>query len=242
MKIKVLFLVAMVLLLDCCKKHNSDTLSIGLIAYYPFNGNAKDASGYNHDGTINGAVPAADIAGNQNQAFYFNGTDSYISLASPVDFTGLNEYTFSLWAKPTEIPQGPGGIIFNVGSDFSDYTQGLTYQSQTSMFAGSYNLGTNPGQSYSKTCCFDPNQWIYVAMTRDTSSVSLYINGTLVATQSTSAVNGQAANYGTGTTAAIIGARSNLKYGYFFAGIIDEVRIYNRALSAVEISQLKFLK
>ena len=53
-------------------------LTNGLVVYYPFNGNAKDASGNGNDGTVEGAILTADRFGHANSAYYFNGTNSDI--------------------------------------------------------------------------------------------------------------------------------------------------------------------
>ena len=58
-------------------------LTNGLIAYYPFNGNANDASGNGNNGTVYGATLTADRFGNPNSAYYFNGTNNYITAAIP---------------------------------------------------------------------------------------------------------------------------------------------------------------
>jgi hypothetical protein len=153
----------------------------------------------------------------------------------------LNNYTICLWVKPTILTTNSGGIIFSFGSNFYGPVQGLTYQSTATLFAGSYNIGTNPVQSYSKSCCYSPNNWVFVVVTRNNSNINLYINGILIIPEASSATNGQDADYGPGTYSAILGGRSSLDYQYFFTGIIDEVRIYNRVLSATEITYLKGL-
>ena len=218
-----------------------DYLNAGLISYYPFNGSTADRSGNNNNGTVNGAMLTTDIFGHPKSAYYFNGTSNYISLNPAINFTGLNNYTISLWAKPTAIPTNGGGMIYGLGSNYYGPVHGLTYQPSATLFAGSYNIGTNPVQSYSRSCCYDPNSWVYVVVTRDNTVINLYINGTLISPQLASSINGQSADYGSGPFAAILGGRSSLDYQYFFTGIIDEVRIYNRVLSAGEITELKAL-
>jgi hypothetical protein len=216
------------------------SINDGLIAYYPFNGNALDRSGNTNNGVVNGATLSEDIFGHPKSAYLFNGTGNYISLLPSANFKGLNNYSISLWVKPTEIVYNSGEMIYSLGSNVLGPVQGLTYQSNTTLFAGSYNVGTNPIQSYSRSCCFNTNSWVYVVVTRSDTHINLYINGSLISPQPESATNGQSADYGT-VSAAILGGRSSLDYQYFFKGIIDEVRIYNRALSSDEILTLKAL-
>jgi hypothetical protein len=236
-----IFIIAISFSVSCKKEKPASTLNNGLIAYYPFNGSADDKSGNNNNGVVNDAILSSDKFGHPNSAYSFNGTSSYISLKPASNFVGLSNYTISLWVKPTVITTNSGGMIYGFGSDSYGPVQGLTYQSTATLFAGSYNIGSNPVQSSSRSCCYDPNNWVYVAVTRDNSAINLFINGTLIPPQATSPTNDQNADYGSGPFSAILGGRSSLDYRYFFTGIIDEVRIYNRVLSGNEIAELKLL-
>jgi hypothetical protein len=214
-------------------------LSDGLIAYYPFNGNAYDESGNSINGSVHGATLANDRFNNPNSAYYFDGINDYISLSPADPFIGLNNYSISLWVKPMGNYYNYGEIIIGIGSATAPYLQSINYDASIStLFASSYNIGTNPVQSYSKSCCFGPDQWVNVAITRDNTSINIYTNGVLIIPQTTNLINDQIPNYGTGPYSAILGSRSNLNSSNFFKGVIDEVRIYNRVLSADEIAKL----
>jgi len=215
----------------------------GLLAYFPFNGNANDESGHSRNGSVHGASLTTDRFDNPNSAYYFNGISDYISLLPPNSFIGLNNYSISFWVKPTGIPVNSGEIMIGIGSASSPYSQAVSYKtSATSYYGASYNVGNNPIESYSTACCFERNNWVHVVITRDSYNVNSYINGTLIIHQTTCETNGQDADYGTAPFAAIIGGRSNLSPKNFFKGIIDEVRIFDRALSDNEIAQLANLK
>jgi hypothetical protein len=203
----------------------------GLVAYYPFNGNANDSSSNGNNGTVFGATLTSDRFGNPNSAYSFNGINNYISLQPANNFVGFNNYTISLWAFPTAIPTNSGGMLWGIGANSTGYEQGLTYQTTTCIFAGSYNIGNNPIQSYSQSCDYNPNRWVFITVTRDSSYINMYINGKLIAPQSKSLTNGEVANYGSQPYAAIIGGRSNLGSVYFFKGKIDEFRMCNKVLS-----------
>src|SRR5579885_2166404 len=72
-------------------------LTQGLVAYYPFNGNAKDASGNGHDGILhNGPTLTTDRFGNQQSAYYFDGVDDYISVADDGKFSN-SQISFVAW-------------------------------------------------------------------------------------------------------------------------------------------------
>ena len=88
----------------------------GLVAYYPFNGNAKDSSGNGNNGSVNGATLTTDRFGNCNSAYLFDGVSNYISLPTS-KLINLNTYSYSLWVMPTAIPTNNGGILYGIGSN-----------------------------------------------------------------------------------------------------------------------------
>ena len=63
---------------DCCNGGDDSKLNKGLVAYYPFNGNAKDESGNGHHGTVNGATLTTDRNGKASKAYSFDGKDDFI--------------------------------------------------------------------------------------------------------------------------------------------------------------------
>jgi len=97
-------------------------LSDGLVAYYPFSGNANDASGNGHDGTVYGAMLTTDRLGNPNSAFNFDGTDDYVNVAYSPDFQ-LSTYTIATWIRPSIDLSSKTNAIVSRGEDFiSDQT------------------------------------------------------------------------------------------------------------------------
>lgn len=82
----------------------------GLVAYYPFNGNANDESGNGYHVTIYGTTLTTDRCGENNKAYFFNGIGNYIVV--PYDFS-LTEVTVCGWIKADQIPQ-EGAIILKL--------------------------------------------------------------------------------------------------------------------------------
>src|SRR6266404_7716082 len=80
-------------------------LTNGLVAFYPFNGNANDESGHINHGTVNGAILATDRFGFANRAYYFAGDGSYISVQDSTSLDMTNAITVSAW-----INYQPGGL------------------------------------------------------------------------------------------------------------------------------------
>ncbi len=68
-----------------------------LVAYYPFNGNANDASGNGNHGGVNGASLATDRFGMASQAYYFDGTSNYIEIPASTNTFGSTNYTVAMW-------------------------------------------------------------------------------------------------------------------------------------------------
>jgi len=217
-----------------CQSYFSQVPVSGLLAYYPFSGNANDASGHNiHPSTINNVTLTADVCGNPNSAYLFNGLNSYIEL--PVSqFVGLDQYSYCFWIKASPQATTGHGVPISVGESSFGYGQAVTLNSANFLFAGSYNYGTNPLQSYVTSSTLTLNHWHYVVMTRDSNSVKLYVDGVQTATVFNQYTNGQTANYGTNLPfRATIGCRSLSTY--YFNGAIDEVRVYNRVLTPSEV-------
>src|SRR5438045_1722727 len=73
-------------------------LTNGLVAYWPFDGNANDASGSGNNGTVNGSTLATDRFGNLNSAYSFDGMSSIITVPASSQFDATN-HTLSLWVK-----------------------------------------------------------------------------------------------------------------------------------------------
>ena len=96
----------------------------GLIAHYPFNGNANDESTNSNHGTVNGATLSTDRFGNVNSAYDFDGTNDYISIPGKAEWDfGLNSFSISVWFKQINV----GG--FNIVRYDNCVSGGLWYLS-----------------------------------------------------------------------------------------------------------------
>jgi hypothetical protein len=76
-------------------------LTDGLVAYYPFSGNANDVTGNGNNGTAYNATLTTDRFDNTNQAYAFNGTNAYIQVGDLPDLRITNSLTMSAWINPT---------------------------------------------------------------------------------------------------------------------------------------------
>jgi len=195
-----------------------------LAAWYPLDGNAQDSLGSNH-GTIHGATPAADRFGNPDKAFLFDGLSNQITFSAP--FTTLtNNYSFSAWVKPSE----NGGFILMNGQNSYPAPPPAPYNGTSMGITADHRLfGDHSGiANFTSNAVISDQDWNWVVFVRENGVSKLYINGLLQPNTTNSAPNTPAGG-------AFIGALTN-SLG-FFSGAIDDVKIYNKALTLTEIQQ-----
>jgi hypothetical protein len=226
-------------------------LSDGLIAFYPFNSNARDESGSGLDGIVYGASLSSDRFGFPNSAYYFEGSVSNIielpqaSICDLLD--GLTSFSVSAWVRNN----GPGDIHRNILRlcDTGGDSRGLMFRigasSASDAFANKFEvlLGTTDYQTQHLASVDDipTDLWTHVAMVYDGSLIWLYVNGVAPKAvlkngylqQNPVAQTGQVTM---GNSPAFISAYSTET----FHGVIDDIRIYTRGLSAGEVQRLFF--
>jgi gliding motility-associated-like protein len=208
----------------------------GLVAYYPFNGNANDESGNGNNGIVYGAKLTTDRCGILNRAYSFdNLIPGYISIPS----TGLdlNQFTYSSWAYLYSSPSdNERYCVIVIGSLNGDHA--ITYNVNFHILDTLYNgWGSHSYSGGSSNTIYtgisaSTKQWYHLLTTRSLIASKFYINGILVDSVGTP----DAPYYGVGPVEASIGMRYN--HTLPFDGKIDDIRIYNRALSEVEIKRL----
>ncbi|MBN1362852.1 MAG: discoidin domain-containing protein [Sedimentisphaerales bacterium] len=198
------------------------------IVYYPFDkleDIVVDASGSGNDGMLNGGVQFVE-AGYTKGCFAFNGSDSYVSLDRPIQ----NDFTIMAWiqtstngAAGTQAYQGTGLFWSDVSGVANDFVIAVL-GSRFSFFVG------NPDTSVNSNGTIVTGDWVHVAAVRDTASGtnSICINGVLDNSVSHSNVNALTAQQ-----LLVIGA--NTLDGRFYNGLIDEVKVYDVALTEGEI-------
>src|SRR6266498_145715 len=209
----------------------------GPVAAYSFNEGAgttvADSSGNNNTGTlVNGPIWTGGMYGS---ALSFDGLSDYVDLGDPVTLQLTGSMTISGWINAALFPVDDAAIVSKRDSGE------VGYQLDTTIDAGPRTIGfklTNASGGYMfryGASTLQPNQWYHVAGVYDAAAqtLSVYLNGqldnglligTITATQLNSLLN------------VNIGRRAG-RSGFEFNGLIDEVRIYNRALSPAEIQQ-----
>ncbi|NCA82795.1 MAG: LamG domain-containing protein [Opitutae bacterium] len=211
------------------ESHAPSTLKEGLVAYYPFNGNAKDESGNGNDGKVYGVTLVPDRFGNSGSAFDFNGA-AWIEIG-PV-LTRYDNATLCAWIKLNPTFTGLGGIVTKTRNPDGSGT-GLRIGVDTFL----PNVGFNRpspliNTSRSADSSINDEHWHYVVGVIDGTSMSLYVDG----------VRKDSYSFGPGSVASTgpcyIGRELSGREPRFFSGIIDDVQIYARPLTADEIQEL----
>jgi len=205
----------------------------GLVAYYPFNGNANDTSGNGSNGTVTAATLTSDRFGNSNTAYSFDGVNSYIDAVIPNIPKNNAARTISGWFKTNDTFSDPNkydASIFNYGTlaklqrlSLSVYSKGYLQMISGASFSSD--------DFYINNFDYANNDWYFFTLTYDGTKISIFVNGQLVVQK--------AVNLDTVGNIFRIGQRisgDNVKEG--FKGTIDDIAIWNRVLTPEEISAL----
>lgn len=195
-----------------------------MIAYYPFNSNANDLSGNNNNGTVSGAIPTTDRKGILNRAFLFDGVNDYIEINNSSSLNLSQAISISFWARFNSEANFymPYVIIDKYGS------WGITTR-ETEV---SWTVSTSNGEFSFWSSDFQLNAFYHFVMVYDGSYSRVYANGVL---QSTLPATGLLT---TTTNNIFIGRHQIHDTDYHFDGALDDIRIYNRALTQQEITAL----
>jgi hypothetical protein len=203
----------------------------GLVGWWPFTGNANDESGNGNNGTVNGAVLTSDRFSNVNKAYNFDGLSNEISITNPLLNLG-EDFTISCWMSSSDITKiqqclfnsinhtgfvvelnneniPPNKIMYGVGNSVAFWD--LIYAQGT----------TNNYQN---------SIWYHVVFLKTGTQYSLFVNNVIDGSSVVSASTSYTQNVG--LRIGSIGGMS------FFKGNLDDFGIWNRALTATEITVL----
>jgi parallel beta-helix repeat protein len=194
----------------------------GLVAHWKFDetsgATASDSSGNGYDGTLQDGPVWRPADGKIGGALEFDGSDDCVDI-EPIDFD--YSITYSAWIKPTEIT----GRHIALGRYYDGYRLGIWNGKY-------YSLSIQIEDTGYPVYITDPvaGVWAHLALTYDGITVRYYLNGTEVYTAQASG--------GLSKTHYPWQIGANGKNNNYFKGLIDDVRIYDRALSAAEIEEL----
>ena len=210
-----------------------------MVSWWPGDENANDIQGNNNGTLQNGATFAAGKVG---QAFSFDGVNDFIEVPNSPALNPTNQITVDAWYKPVSFNGSGANPIVDKGylshtDPYYQYSLNVTgdqYWHDQAAFnfyiaAGGVLYGAWTGPNF-----WAPGIWYHIAGTYDGSNVKLYVNGVLV---DSAPASGVMTDYGKNLR---IGVPSNIsRTGVdFLPGLVDEVEIFNRALSASEIQAI----
>ena len=204
---------------------NSGPSTVGLVAAFGFDENqgatAADSTGNANHGSISGATWTS--SGRFGSALAFDGADDIVTVndANTLDLT--NALTLEAWVYPTTLSgwrtalmkEGPGGLAY-----------ALYAHDNQPRPAGYVNVGGSDRAAVGTTA-LPLDAWSHIATTYDGATLRLYVNAVQVGS---TAVTG-----GVAVSANQLSIGGNTVWGEYFAGRLDEIRIYNRALTQPEI-------
>jgi len=187
----------------------------------------KDLSKYGNDGTVNGSAVWSS-SGRYGGAYIFDGSNDYIDISHSASLNISQYITISAWIYPTASMTNCNGIVSKGAAGNYGY---MLYG------GGGCGNATNTircligGVACDTTLTVNLNAWNYVACTQDGTNITIYLNG------SREIVCSNPGGITTNSNKVKIGKLYDGVNDHYFTGTIDEVRIYNRALSANEVKQ-----
>jgi Concanavalin A-like lectin/glucanases superfamily len=235
--LKPRLLAGIILILLCHEGFGQGSLTNGLVGYFPFNGDANDASGNGNNGTVQGATLTTDRFGLTNSAYYFDGISSRILVPDTFFGPATPGATISMWIKTDAGPYDNPSVLF-----------------EKSGTNGTITLNVNSGQvQFGPKLAKSQNWFMAGAPIRSNSlmhlvgvyakgeSVSLYVDGSLA-----DALSVPDDILFLDTSFPLLSAIGIYDFtgGPYdaFRGVIDDVRFYDRALSASEVQALHSLE
>ena len=224
---KVLFGILSITMALAVHAQAQTFLTNGFVAYYPFNGNVNDASGNGNNGTIeNGLTFVTNRFSEPSSAALFSGSN-YVSVPNSPTLSMTTAVSVSAWIFPN-VPSQIGGLVgkWSLGKQPQFL---LVFSPRTTEFIDWDIFTANPGEQELLTP-LAYGTWVHIVGVWDGAMSELYVNGVLLSNRVT-----------TGTIVVDNGPLEIGRYANaasYYNGAIDDVRIYNRALSTNEVQQL----
>ncbi|MCZ8159545.1 MAG: hypothetical protein O9275_02130, partial [Microcystis sp. LE19-196.1B] len=205
----------------------------GLVGWWPFNGNANDESGNGNNGTVSGAILSSDRTGKENNAY--NTSSGSIDINKTIFNNGWNSYTVSVWLNYSSLSLTGGNVLINtvphggfaIGYSYFNSNRFSHFKNSNIPNSNSWDIFSDDKSNVSN---LSANVWYNFIVTKSENNYKYYFNGVLDKSVSSSITPIDL------NMAIKIGAiEGNLER---FKGKLDDIAIWNRALTADEISKI----
>jgi len=213
-----------------------DAITSGLEAFYPFTGNANDNSGNGNNGTVYGSLLTTNRLMELNKAYYFDGTNDYINCGNSESLNPTKAVTISAWIYLESYPIGNNWVsIINKRNSYVLQIRGSTGLVLTIYESGSIWKGIT--RNVTPQTDFSLNQWYHVVGSFDEQTLEGYLYINAINKSVGPNYNGWPTTLSPSSDSVYIGSEKDLNWQWFH-GKIDDIRIYNRSLTAEEIQIL----
>jgi len=208
-----------------------DTVS-GLVAHYPFNGNAEDATHHGNDGTELGATLVEDRHGNPDGAYSFDGIDDYIDVGGAASLNPPYAMTITAWVYVRSFSTTWPPIVKKNGSGGDEYT-GYSLECNTIGPHFVFSICQKGPELFGQSggAVYEPGRWYFVAAVWDGTTCSMYLDGSLV-------ISGPCEGQLEAATNHLYIGHDPYHTDRYFDGVIDDIYIFDRALVDFEIQSL----
>ena len=212
----------------------SSSLLNGLIAYYPFTDNANDVSDNRNTTVVNGAILTKDRFGNENSAYRFN--NSYIEIPKTAILNLTNQLCIAAWTKLDQYRDNQNFVSRSNTVEIDPYVSyslkmgdpDINNKVQFQVCINGVEHEVHSNQS------IPLNTWVFLVGLYNGSSLQIYINGIL---DNSLNVTGNITNFNTNLNIGRWSAGAPTQPQYL-TGSLDDIRLYNRALTQPEITFL----
>lgn len=207
----------------------------GLVASFSFTNNASDSSTYNNSGTLFGSPSfTTDRTGQTLSALSLNGTNQYVSIPTSSSLNLSTGLSVSAWVNPSLSIGRP--ILNKWASSDHSYAFATHWTSPSEFYLALYNSSTGNYFVRSTSANIPVNTWTHLAATYNGSSVTLYKNGVAISSSATSVTGNLPSSITPNSQPQplILGGDGSA----YWNGSLDEVKLYNRALTLAEVQAL----
>lgn len=215
--------------------HSQSFLTNGLVAHFPFQGSANDASGSGHNGFVTGAELTTNRFGRANQAYRFGGPAAYITAPfSNTVFSG--DFTASVWFNADDYDNGWPTLLHEENNSFGLEIGGISCGCAGPGHLIAYSSYAPATFSWllDRAQPTPINTYCQAVVTKAGTNVTMYLNAQ-------AAVTGYVSNPATQAGSTLYIGRAvteDVPGAYVFHGALDDIRIYNRAFSPAEVREL----